>query len=233
MKKILGIISFFLLSGCYNPEDNFTDIKKVELDVLQSHDSITADGFSTYSILVKLPGIRFGGAKKVSLFTTWGAWRNDTTMIDLSIKYNSMVDAYVDTLQLKASREVKDFRILLTEDTEELGDISLKVKPQFPSLVQIVSDSIALKFTPGNFTAIKAFFYNEFGFPSVGTKFVFETDSKVNIFPREVFIESSVSSATLQLSTESALDTINIFGRIPVMDVSQPQLDTLKIRIIN
>lgn len=233
IKTELLFFTSLIIFGCYNPDEDITAIRNTEFSLIEPDEIIMADGASNYSFVIKLPGIRYGEPKEVTLESNWGKWANDASTTNLSIKYDIVADAYVDTVRLKASRIAGPFRIRIVQDSVSANTISLEAEAQFPSFVQIVSDSVSLKLLPNNSTNLKAFFFNDNGFPSDNTKFLFSADSDVNIFPREVFIDSSRTSATLQLATGTNVDTIQIYGEIPAMGTLQPIIDTLKIAITN
>ncbi|MCW5515286.1 hypothetical protein [Muriicola sp. Z0-33] len=233
INSIFFLATLLFLMGCYDPSEDLTSIDEFQFNLIESRDSLIADGFSSYNFVVKLPGVKYGDSKEVTLKSTWGLWPNDSTSAKMLIEYNSNDDAYVDTIKLKASRTAGPFTIQVNEGSDHLRTEDFESIPQLPSFVQVISDSIKLKLTPGNSTKLRALFFNNSGFPSDNTKFIFYTDADVTIFPREVYIESSETTATLQISTETKVDTIKVYGEIPALGLSQPIIDTLKIAIIN
>ena len=231
--SILVFIGLLLLHGCYDPEESITSTRTTELSIQNPLDSIVADGVSIYKINVRIPGIRFGDLRKLTFKTNWGSWENGSSSITRSLGYDESVDAYADTLFLKASRIAKELTISVSDTTSFLGELNLKAFPNYPSSVQIISDSTSLKLIPSNSTKLRALFFSEKGFPSDGLRFRFKTDSTVVVFPKDVRIDSSEALATLQLSTNSKLDTISVYGLINNMNQSELDIDTLKIAIIN
>lgn len=233
MKPTILILALMLAYGCYNPEEDLTSIRDAEFNLILPTNDIVADGLSEYEFEIKLPGLKNGNPKTVSLTSTWGTWVNDSSSIDVAIEYNAVADAYTEMVKLKAARSFGPFTIQLNENSSPLKTISLEAQPQYPSRVQIVSDSIEMQLSPGNTAQLKAFFFSENGFPSNGIRYKFETDADVNIFPDEVLIQSSETMATLQITTETVLDTISIYGSIPELGLTQPAIDTLRIALIN
>ncbi|QLG46942.1 hypothetical protein [Costertonia aggregata] len=231
---ILITIITLIVNGCYDSEEDLTVNRQFSLRNLQSKDSIIANGFSFYSFEVEVPGVRYGGSKEISLESTWGEWNNGTNSSTIQIKYNKITDSYTDTVLLKAGRVPGAFSIAVTEKSSHLGTYNFDAIPQYPSFIQILADSVQLKLSPGNTTKIRALFSNDNGFPSYNTKFRFKTQDPVSIFPRDVFIDSAETIATLQISTETRIDTVKVYGELP--DLHNPQqffADTLKIKIIN
>ena len=234
--KLRSIVLIFALSigfGCHDPDEDFTSIREAEFNLLGSENEIIADGFSEYEFEIRLPGVRNGSPQTVSLNTTWGQWVNDSSAINVAVQYNAISDAYVETVRLNAERSSGPFVIQLNENTSPLRTTNLEAQPNFPLRFQIVSDSVEIQLSPGNSTQLRALFFSENGFPSDAIRYQFETDANVNIFPDEVLIQSSEASATLQITTETVSDTINIYGSIPELGSMQPTIDTLRIAIIN
>lgn len=223
----------FLLVGCYSSEDDLTSIEAIEINLLEAEDDILADGFSTYHFVIKLPGIKYGESKETSVKSSWGTWNNDSSSATFFIEYNSLENIYIDTIQLKAGRIPGPFAIEISEGAKHIRTIDLSATPQYPSIVQILSDSIKLQLSPGNNTKVKALFFNESGFPSYGTKFRFKTEASVNIYPRDLILGSTETTATVQISIDTKPDTIKIYGEVPSLGTAQPLIDTLKITITN
>lgn len=232
MKKALFTFLFLsMFISCYDLDDSITTNREVEFNRIKQESKIIADGISNYFFVLKLPGVKFGDSKKVSLTSTWGTWLNNSRTAEFDIAYNKNIDMYVDTVQLKANRYSGSFTIKVTEENKHLKTLNFNANPQYPSFVQIVSDSVNLKLSPNNSTKLKILFFNEEGFPSYKTKFILRTDANINIYPREVFIDTLEASATLQLSNETKIGNINIYGEINVSGIQQPKIDTLKINI--
>lgn len=233
IKVILLYVVFFLANGCYNPEEDLTTLSTFEFSLLEPKDNISADGFSSYNFVIKLPGVKYGSSKEVTVKSSWGTWLNGSNSTTFPVGYNEIADIYSDTIRLKAGRTPGPFRIEIKEDSTHLKTVNFIAVPQFPSFVQIVSDSINLKLAPGNSTKLQALFFNERGLPSYNTKFRFVSESQVNIYPNEVILDTSKTEATLQVSTETKLDTVEIYGIFPDLEMSQHITDTLKIVITN
>jgi hypothetical protein len=236
MRGKLLIITFFfiVLSACYDSKEDLTEIRKFNFERIILNDSLLADGFSVYSFLVEIPGIRFGESKEVKLATDWGSWIGGTDSLTIPVKYNSDVDSYIDTVFLKAGREVGLFTIQVNEGVEDLGRYDFETFAQFPTSVQILSDSLRLKLNPGSTTGLKIFFSSDKGFPSKDIRFSLTTLDSVNIFPQDIFIDSTEVASTLQLTNESNIGKIKVFGVFPELSGSENyKLDTLKIEIIN
>lgn len=230
--RVISLFTLFLvIYGCHDPDEDFTSIREVEFNLLMPENEILADGFSEYEFEIRLPGIRNGNPQTVSLNTTWGNWVNDSSSINVAIAYNAISDAYIETVKLSAERSSGPFVMQLNEDSSPLKTINLEAQPQFPTHVQIVSDSIEIQLMPGNTTQLRALFFNDNGFPSDAIRYQFETEANVNIFPDEVLIQSSEAMATLQITTETVSDTISIYGSIPELGMMQPIIDTLRIAI--
>tara|TARA_R110002049_G_scaffold306991_1_gene506325 strand:+ start:1842 stop:2555 length:714 start_codon:yes stop_codon:yes gene_type:complete len=231
-KVIVLFITYVLVNGCYNTEEDLTSIREFNFSLLESQDSVVANGFSNYSFIAEVPGVKYGDSKELKFKSTWGKWIGGSNTSIIPIKYNKTTDSYIDTILLKAGRTAGPFNIEVTEGIKHLGTLDFEALPQYPSFVQILADSLKLKVTPGNSTKLKALFSNKKGFPSYNIKFRFSTEAPVSIFPRDVFIDSAETIATLQISTETIIDTIKVYGEFP--DLLGPQqffVDTLKIII--
>jgi len=235
MKKIITItILAITVYSCYDTEDDMTELRQFNLSGLQLKDSVIADGFSLYSFLVELPGVRYGNPKEVKFSTNWGNWIGGTDSITIPIKYNKKTDSYIDTVFLKAGRETGLFAINVVEKSKKFGSFDFEAFAQFPTLVQIISDSLQLKLKPGSTTKLKILFSSEKGFPSNDIRFRLGTLDSVNIFPKDIFIDSTEATATLQLNNESNIGDVQVFGEFPELEESQNfEIDTLKIKIIN
>ncbi|MEW2922104.1 hypothetical protein AB1A65_11585 [Muricauda sp. ANG21] len=231
----LLLAALLILSiACYEPTEELTSIATFEFDVLESSENITADGVTNYNLVLRLPGIRYGDSRKLSVKTSWGTFADNTDTGIFPIPYNEISDSYIDTIILRAGRQPGPFRIEVNEDSTHIETLNFNALPNYPSFVQVLSDSIQLSLKPGNTSKLGLLFFSDVGFPSFNTRFRFLSDAEVNIFPREVIIDSVEPTATLQLITETEIDTIAVFGDILNLgpEIQQPTIDTLKIAII-
>lgn len=232
--KLTVAILAFMAFSCYDSQEDLTESRQFNLKSLDSNDSIIADAISLYPFLVEIPGVKYGDPKEIKFSTNWGSWTGDTDTITIPIKYNTTTDSYIDTVFLKAGRVTGNFAINVSEKSKNLGNIDFEVLPHFPTLVQIISDSLELKLESGNTTKLRILFASNDGFPSQDIRFRLITMDSVKIFPKDVFIDSTEAMATLQITNESEVGDIKVFGEFPEMrDFQNVEMDTLRIEIIN
>ena len=139
-RAILYCTLLIFLTSCYNQQDELTSISTFEIDLLESVDNIVADGDTNYQFVLKLPGIRYGNSKQVTVKTTWGSLENNTNITKYPVAFNESADAYLDTILLKAGRTPGPFKIEINQDSTHLKTLNLNAKPNYPSIVQILSD---------------------------------------------------------------------------------------------
>jgi hypothetical protein len=235
MKKTLVIIVIGLLlklnTSCYNPDDQYTLIKDIILE-MESPEGLYADSATIHKVDIKLPGLKFDKNMDVTLKTDWGTWSNDSSVITLSVPYEPNSGNYHLIEFLKPSRKVAPFNILVSSNSNNLiSYFNFNSIARYPNKVQILSDSLTLKRKPGNSTTAKAYFFSSIGYPSYGFRFSFIANDDVSISPLEHHYESpGYIMANLLITNKTKQNTLVLSGKL--LDLNeQPEFLPIEIEL--